>query len=128
MDVKYKVALIKIPHFLFLAVFMLAVKPFVGFNAFKGIEQGKTPRLFVKSFTKRKQEYIEDSDLDMSTVQKRFADPFVGLTLLFSFLLNTLFPSIFRKPQSVIAGILVNNHLSLFPPQPRYLLSGKLII
>lgn len=119
---------LKVHYFLFLAVFMLAAKPFVGFSAVKQIASGKTFQIIVKAFTKRKQEYVEDSEFDISTVQKRLINPIVTLTVLFSLLLNTLFPSIFRRIQQVTAGVLSNIHLSLFPPQRRYLLSGVLII
>jgi hypothetical protein len=119
---------LKIYYFLFLAVFMLAVKPFVGFSVLKHIRISKTPGIVVKAFTKRKQEYVEDSDFDVSTIQKRLADPILTLTVLFSVLLNTLFPFLFRKVKQVTAGLLNAINLSLFPPLHRYLLSGKLII
>jgi hypothetical protein len=119
---------LKVHYFLFLAVFMLAAKPFVGFNAVKLFSRGKTPGIIVKAFTKRKQEYVEDSAFDISAIQKRLANPLLALTVLFSFLLNSLFPSIFRKAREVTAGVLSDIHLSLFPPLHRYLLSGKLII
>lgn len=119
---------LKIHYFLFLAVFMLAAKPFVGFNAVKQITRGKTPGIFVKAFTKRKQEYVEDGAFDVSTIQKRLANPLLALTALFSFVLSILFPFFFKKASQVTAGLLNAIHLSLFPPRDRYLLSGKLII
>lgn len=119
---------LKVHYFLFLAVFMLAAKPFVGFSAVKLIGKGKIPGVFVKAFTKRKQEYVEDSTFDISAIQKRLANPLLASTVLFSFLLNFIFPPIFRKDREITAGVLSDIHLSLFPPQHRYLLSGKLII
>ena len=118
----------KVHYFLFLAVLMLAAKPFLGFNAVKHHAERKIPRVFVKAFTKRKQEYVENSSFDVSAIQKRLANPLLALTVLFSFLLNSLFPLIFRKAKEVTTGILSDIHLSLFPPLHRYLLSGKLII
>ncbi|MES2277383.1 MAG: hypothetical protein V4592_15265 [Bacteroidota bacterium] len=115
-------------HFLFLAVFMLAAKPFIGFNAVKQIAKGKPPGIIVKAFTKRKQEYVEDSAFDISTIQKQLAHPLLVLTVLFSVLLDLLFPSKFRKFRQVTAGILSEIYLSLSPPLHRYLLAGKLII
>ena len=119
---------LKIHYFLFLAVFMLAVKPFVGFNAVRLIAKNKNHGILVKAFTKRKQEYVEDSTFDVLTVHKQLANPLFALTVLFSFFLSTLFPSIFRKVKKVTAGIISDIHLSLFPPQHRYLLAGQLII
>lgn len=119
---------LKVHYFLFIAVFMLAAKPFVGFNALEKLQKEKLSGIFVKAFTKRKQEYVEDSTFDISTIQKRLANPGLALTILFSFLLNTLFPSIFRKTRKITAGILSDIHLNLSPPLHRYLLSGKLVI
>jgi hypothetical protein len=120
---------LKVHYFLFLAVFMLAAKPFIGFDLIKQIARGNnSSSVIVKSFTKRKQEYVEDSNFDISTIYKRLATPLLALTILFSALLNIFFPSIFRKARQVTAGFLSDIHLSLFPPLHRYLLSGKLII
>lgn len=118
----------RVHFFLFLAVIMLAAKPFVGFSAVKLLATRKTTSIVVKAFTKRKQEYVEDSAFDVSTIQKRLANPLLPITVLFSFLLNSLFPSIFQKAGAVTSGILSGIHLSLFPPPHRYLLSGKLVI
>ncbi|MBD1386131.1 hypothetical protein IDJ75_12640 [Mucilaginibacter rigui] len=107
---------------------MLAAKPFIGFNALEKLQECKLPGICVKAFTKRKQEYVEDSAFDISTIQKRLANPDLALTLLFSLLLNTLFPSVFKKTQNITAGILSHIHLNLSPPLHRYLLSGKLVI
>jgi hypothetical protein len=113
---------------MFLAVFMLAAKPFIGFSAVKHFAEHKIPGIFVKAFTKRKQEYVEGSSFDVSTIHKRLANPLLALTVLFSALLNIFFPSLFRKTRQVTSGLLSDIHLSLFPPIHRYLLSGKLTI
>jgi len=107
---------------------MLAAKPFIGFNAVRHLAKDKIPGIFVKAFTKRKQEYVADSPFDVSTIQKRLANPLLSLTVLFSFALNILFPFVFKKASQVTAGLLSAIHLSLFPPNDRYLLSGQLII
>ena len=121
-------SIVKIHYFLFLAVIMLAAKPFVGFHAIKKIQSEKPIGICVKAFTKRKQEYVEDSSFDVSTIQKRLANPVLALTILFSGLLNVLFPLLFKKIGQVTSGLLNAIYLSLFPPLPRYLLSGKMII
>lgn len=119
---------LKVKYFLFLAVLMFAVKPFLGFSVFEQIRLGTTAKIFVKAFTKRKQEFIEDGDFDISSVQKKLANPLLALTILFSFLLDTLFPAIFRRVKSVTNSILNNIRSGLLPPLPRYLLGGTLII
>jgi hypothetical protein len=122
-------SVIKVHYFLFLAVLMLAAKPFIGFNALTQIAKGKTPDgIVVKAFTKRKQEYVEDSNFDITTIHKRLANPLLAITVLFTCLLNTFFPFLLRKLQQVTTAFLSGIHLSLFPPLHRELLSGKLII
>lgn len=113
---------------MFLAVFMLATKPFVGFQAVKNIQVGKPAAICVKAFTKRKLEYVEDSPFDVLTVQKRLANPLLALNVLFTALLNTLFPSFQSDARRVTNGFLLNIRLSLSPLLHRYLLSGKLVI
>lgn len=118
----------KIHYFLFFAVLMLTAKPFVGFSALKQMHTGSPAKIFVKAFTKRKQEYVEDGDFDITVVYKQLAKPLLALTVLFSFLLNSLFPALFRKVKQVTTGLLSAIQLSLAPPPHRYLLTGKLVI
>jgi GTP:adenosylcobinamide-phosphate guanylyltransferase len=100
----------------------------VGFHLVKNLKEGKPIGICIKAFTKRKQEYVEDSSFDVLTIQKRLANPLLVLTVLFSFLLNALFPSLFKKVREVTTGMLAAIYLGLFPPTHKYLLSGKLVI
>jgi hypothetical protein len=119
----------KIHYVLFFAVLMLAAKPFVGFSAFDQIKKGDhSTRIIVKAFTKRKQEYVEDSAFDVSAIQKSLANPILPFVALFSVFLNTLLPSIFKQARQLTAGILSAIYLNIFPVLHRYLLSGKLTI
>ncbi|WP_419788946.1 hypothetical protein [Mucilaginibacter sp. FT3.2] len=118
----------KIKYFLFLAVIMLTAKPFIGFSAHEHMQATTTRSIVVKAFTKRKQEYAEDSEFNMATVQQQLAEPVTTLLLLFSFLLDQFFPSVFAAVKNAANGILLAIRLSLFPAQPRYLLSGTLLI
>jgi hypothetical protein len=115
-------------YFLFLAVFMLAAKPFVGFSVIKDAARWPKLGIVMKSFTKRKIEYVEGGNFDISSVHKQLANPLVTLTVLFAVFLNLLFPFLFRKAKQVTAGLLSDIHLSLFPPLHKYLFSGQLII
>lgn len=119
---------LKIKYILFIAVLMFAAKPFVGFSVYDQIRLGTTAKIFVKAFTKRKQEFIEDGDFDISATQKKLANPLLALTILFSFLLDTLFPAVFNRVKAITDSILNNIRSGLLPPLPRYLLAGKLII
>lgn len=119
---------LKVKYILFFAVLMFAAKPFVGFSVFKQIRLGTTPKIFVKAFTKRKQEFVEDGDFDIYSIQKKLANPLAGLTILLTFFLDVLFPAIFRLIKSVTVGILNNINAGLSASLPRYLLLGKLTI
>jgi hypothetical protein len=121
--------LLKIKTFLIFAVLAFAAKPFLGFSIDSWILAGKTDtNIIVKAFTKRKQEFVENSEFDIIAIQQRFSNPFISLSLLFSFFLNILFPKALCFGKTVTNGVLANIHLSLFPPQHRYLLAGKLTI
>jgi hypothetical protein len=116
-------------YFLLLAVLMLTAKPFVGFCMCNHIHTAESETaILVKAFTKRKQEYVDGSELDITTLQNRIANPLLVLHLLFCFFLNSLFPAIFSSLKPVTNRILSAINSGLFPPLPRYLLSGKLII
>lgn len=118
----------KIHYFLFFAVLMLTAKPFVGFSALKQMHTGRPSKIFVKAFTKRKQEYVEDGDFDTTFVYKQLANPVLVLTFLSSFFLTTLFPALFRSVKQITNGLLSAINLSSLPSLDRYLLSGKLVI
>lgn len=63
----------KIHYFLFVAVCMLAAKPFVGFHAIEKHREVSLPTICVKAFTKRKLEYVAGSQFDVNSMQKQLA-------------------------------------------------------
>src|SRR3984885_12950469 len=79
-----------------IAVFLFVAKPFVGFNINPSSLTSEAS-ILVKSFTKRKHEYVENSSFDAKTIQRRLADPINQLFLLFSGLLGILFSLIFES-------------------------------
>jgi hypothetical protein len=116
-------------YFLLFAVLMFTAKPFVGFCMCNHIHTTESEtRILVKAFTKRKQEYVDGSEFDITTLQNRIANPLLALHLLFSFFLNYLFPLVFSSLKPATNRILCAINADLLPPLPRYLLSGKLII
>lgn len=119
---------LNIRYLLLFAVLMFTAKPFLGFSLHNSLSRGNECSIFAKAFTKRKQEYVDGSEFDITTIQKRLTNPPIVLVTLFSFLLNKLFPAIFGSLKPISNGILSAIHLNLLPPLPRYLLSGKLII
>jgi len=77
-----------------LAVLFFVAKPFLGFSMFNRLNPPSEGSIFVKAFTKRKQEYVKDSKFDIQTAQKKLADPPNQLLFSFAFLLSILFPII----------------------------------
>jgi len=84
--------------------------------------------IFVKAFTKRKQEYVKNSSFDIRTIAKKLADPVNQSFLRFSSLLCLLFPIIFSAGISITNRFLCNLKLSSSPSRPAWLLNDQLII
>lgn len=112
---------------LFLAVIMLAAKPFLGFNAIRRVIPQSKASILVKAFTKRKQEYNENSEHNIQSIQQRLANPVAAPLLLISFLLM-LFPAVFTLGRIITNRTIADISNGLFNPQPRYLLAGQLVI
>ena len=109
------------------AVLMLVAKPFIGFNSLANINHLKHLSICVKAFTKRKQEYVEDSSFDTTFVQKKLAKPLDLVLLHFAVLLSIILPFAFLS-QNLSDGILRRLQLSLSPTLSSYLLNGNLLI
>ena len=114
--------------YLYFAVLLLVAKPFLGFTMFSRIHPPADQSIFIKSFTKRKQEYTEDSSFDMHALQKKLADPVKQVLLRFSFLLSILFPALLAAGKNITDRFLNEIQLSLSPRQHSWLLNSKLII
>jgi hypothetical protein len=108
------------------AVMMLVAKPFIGFNASNQVNHLTHLSICVKAFTKRKQEYVEDSSFDVIAIQKKLADPVKQFFLLFSFLLGIILPFAFAN--NISNRFLRKLQLSLSPRRHTYLLNSALII
>jgi hypothetical protein len=119
---------IKIKYILLLAVLALAAKPFVGFALYNSILNGPESSILVKAFSKRKQEFVKNSDYDMEAVQKRLSQPDNLFLVTFAFLLSLLFPFVFSAVKRVTHNSLVTLRLNVLQPQPRYILGGTLLI
>ena len=114
--------------FFCLAVTLLVAKPFLGFTAFGGSHPPRAENIFVKAFTKRKQEYTEDSSFDVIAIQKKLANPFKQLFLRFSYFLNILFPRLLNDGQIINSRFLRSLKTNLSSPVHIFLLNSKLII
>src|SRR5476649_107801 len=105
------------------AVLLLVAKPFLGFSMFSRANPPAVENIFVKAFTKRKQEYAENSHFNIVSIQKKLAEPVNLLFLRFSFFLSTIFPAIFASGLYVNAQFLRRRQLSLASCEPAYLLN-----
>lgn len=114
--------------YFFFAVLLFVAKPFLGFGMFTRVSPPVSESIFIKSFTKRKQEYIEDSSFDISAIQDKLADPVRQLFLRFSYFLDILFPFAFGFLACPTNGFLERISLKLSLRRQTYLVTGKLII
>ncbi|MFD2873202.1 hypothetical protein ACFS5N_12025 [Mucilaginibacter ximonensis] len=122
----------KIKYLMFLALLMFVAKPFVGFSLryehyFRVLHHRK-PNILVKSFAKRKLEVSEDSEFSMVTIAKKLATPVLPTIMLLACALNIFLSSRFRQSKTLTYSDLAAITCSLHPPQPLYLLGGKLTI
>ena len=115
--------------FFSLAALLFIAKPFLGFGTFN---QQVKPRIshtvLVKSFTKRKPESLEEANANVESIHRILIDPLSILFSAISVLLLLLFPKIFDPAAKITGKILSDIRFSILPPEPAYLLSGKLII
>jgi len=110
------------------AAFMLMAKPFVGFRAYSELRQVTRSNICVKAFTKRKQEYVEDSIFDLQSIVKKLADPVDQILLTFSFLLSIILPALLETPGKITKGTLGRLRLVLNFSSDSYLRNGSLLI
>ncbi|MDF2433696.1 MAG: hypothetical protein JWP44_3327 [Mucilaginibacter sp.] len=110
------------------AVMVLVAKPFLGFTMFNRVHPPSRQNIFLKAFTKRTLEYSEDSRFNMSTVQKKLAEPDTQLFFRFSFFLGILFPILFAIPTGIANHFLHRLKLSLYPNTATWLLNSTLLI
>ena len=109
-----------------IGVLFFVAKPFIGYSIRSGSLSEAS--ILVKSFTKRKHDYVEDSVQDAKNIQKRLADPVNQLFLHFSFLLGIISALTFDTAFNITAGFLQKIKRNLFSSPEAWLLDGQLII
>jgi hypothetical protein len=117
-----------IKMYFFFAVLLFVAKPFLGFSMFSRANPPATENIFVKAFTKRKQEYVEDSCFDIAAIQAKLADPVKQFFVRFTYFLSLLFPAVFSSNLFLTTGFINQIALQLTPSRHTYLRNGKLII
>ncbi|CAN5150091.1 hypothetical protein BH09BAC6_BH09BAC6_17160 [soil metagenome] len=113
----------------FFAALLFVAKPFLGFNALFHISHpARTHSILVKIFSKRKPEDLEDANQKKAAISRQLTHPPLILSSTITCLLALLFTALFKRGKLITAGSLQSIQAALFPPQPSYLLTGKLII
>jgi hypothetical protein len=112
-----------------IAAISFLAKPFLGFQAFsKANKTGTSHTVLVKSFSKRKPESLHDAYAKAESIRQNILNPPVVLLAGFLLLLATTLAAISDTTSKLTTSTITAFRWSLFPPQPAYLLSGKLII
>jgi hypothetical protein len=110
-----------------IGVLLFVAKPFIGFSLDLNSSMSEAS-ILVKSFTKRKHDYVDNSTQDAKTIQKRLANPVNQLFLLFSCLFSIISAITFDTTFNVTARFLQKIKRNLFPSPEAWLLDGQLII
>ena len=110
-----------------IGVLLFVAKPFIGFSLDLNSSMSEAS-ILVKSFTKRKHDYVDNSTQDAKTIQKRLADPVNQLFLLFSCLFSIISAITFDTTFNVTARFLQKIKRNLLPSPETWLLDGQLII
>lgn len=115
--------------FISLAAILFVAKPFIGFAAFNPSSNLRISHtILVKSFTKRKPESLQEGYASSEAIHQSLTNPLLVLLSGIVFLLALLFPFLIDRGIKLTNHILQTIHTILLPPEPAYLLSGKLII
>lgn len=109
-----------------LAVLLLVAKPFLGFSVTSQLNTLKGASIYVKAFTKRKQEYVDGSEYSAETFQKKLAEPVAQFLLRLSFLFSIILP--FAIISSISNSALRWLHTNFPPRGPSFLLNGSFLI
>lgn len=115
--------------FISLAAILFVAKPFIGFAAFN---YSSHPRIsytiLVKSFTKRKPESLQEGYAKAEAIHQSLANPLLVLLSGILSLMALLFSFLIDRGMKLTNRTLLAIHATLLPPEPAYLLSGKLVI
>ena len=115
--------------FISLAAILFVAKPFIGFAAFNSSSHPRIAHsILVKSFTKRKPESLQEGYAKSEAIHQSLTNPLLVLLSGIVFLLAMLFPFLLDKGIRLTNRILLAICAIILPPEPAYLLTGKLII
>jgi len=109
-----------------LAACLIVAKPFIGFVINRSHATAQS--ILVKSFTKRKQEYIENGGFDVKAVQRKLADPVMHVFAPFAILSGILFLSLVIDSTETVSRFFLITKFGLFPSTPVWLINSQLII
>jgi hypothetical protein len=109
-----------------LAVCMVVAKPFIGFLMNRSNATAQT--ILVKSFTKRKQDYIENGGFDVKAVQSKLADPVPHVFAPFAILSGILFLSLVTNSTAPVHQLNRTSKFGLSLSAPIWLINDQVII
>jgi hypothetical protein len=112
--------------FLSVAVLMFVARPFIGF----AMNRSTTPvqSILLKSFQKRKLDFIENGKFDVHAVQKKLADPVTHIFAPFLCLSALLFLFAFVDPASSLNKLIRLTRFGVSYAAPAWLLNSQFII
>lgn len=119
---------IRLHIILFFAVAIFVAKPFIGFGISQLIANDTEATILIKSFTKRKQEFVDGSEFDVMAIQKKLADPVPYIYLSLFFFLAKFFRQVLSQGKIITRKAVSDIRFQLCPADHLYLLTGKLII
>lgn len=111
-----------------IAALLFIAKPFIAFNVLNGFRHGHHHRLvLVKAFTKRKPEFLEDSEKEKTAFHYKISNPPQKSNISIALLLAFLFPlaSLSKQLQKRPISSLIKD---ADDGTKTYLLTGKLTI
>jgi hypothetical protein len=115
--------------FISLAAILFVAKPFIGFATFNYSSHPRISHtILVKSFTKRKPESLQEGYAKSEAIHQSLINPSLVLLSGIFFLLAMLFPLSFDNGVKLTNRILLAICATILPPEPAYLLMGKLVI
>lgn len=116
-----------IKFILAIAALLFIAKPFLGFNALNKFRHSHPRLVLVKAFTKRKPEFLEDSEKEKSSFHYKISNPPQKKNISIALLLSFLFPFAFLLKQSQKSPICSVSKDTDYGNKT-YLLTGKLTI
>ncbi|WDF56710.1 hypothetical protein [Mucilaginibacter sp. KACC 22063] len=110
-----------------IAALLFIAKPFIGYNTIFHFRKSQPRLVLVKAFTKRKPEFLEESEREKAGLHYKLSNPPEKNNISIAFLLSLLFPFLFVVEQ-IRKNRIQSALVPVAPGNKTYLLTGKLTI